>query len=166
MRKLVVLVLASLVVAAVAAPSASGARAFVFKDGDVGCATEPGDVPGTGVFALPKATAVFLANGGVVLECHGMLPAGVSFPSTLLLRVSCDGVPNAERTRERVLPQSGVLTGEGRHHGTLFLLVITAVIVRGRKGLPPVALAHADPPGPVGVRAPALRPRRASRGVI
>ena len=97
MRKLLALVVASLVVGAIAAPSASGARAFVLKDGDVGCVTDPGDVPGTGRIALPKATTVFLANGGVVLECHGTLPAGVSFPTALVRTVTCNGVPNAAR---------------------------------------------------------------------
>jgi len=70
-----------------AAP-ASGAST-VLKDGDVGCFTDPGDIPGLPGFPLPKATLVLLANGGVVLSCHGQLPAGVSIDETFAGSAPC-----------------------------------------------------------------------------
>jgi len=65
------------------------AGATVFKNGDVGCFTDPGDIPGMPSFALPEATLVLLPNGGVVLSCRGWLPAGSSVDRTFTGSAPC-----------------------------------------------------------------------------
>ena len=67
MRKLALALVVGVSLSLFVASSANAERTFVFKNGEVGCQTDPGDVPGFGAFALPKATQVFRADGGGVL---------------------------------------------------------------------------------------------------
>ena len=93
MRRLVIgLTMAAMVWLAAAAP-AGAARSFVFKNGQVGCRVDPGDVPGFGGFALPTATQVFRADGGGLLTCQGRLPGGARLGSTYRAAIDCNGVP-------------------------------------------------------------------------
>src|SRR4051812_49435656 len=97
MRTLPAFLAVAVVAGLAAAPTATATRATVQKNGDVGCRTDPGDIPGTGAIALPMATAVFRPDGSFLLQCHGSLPAGVSFSSAFRTRVACNGVPGAAR---------------------------------------------------------------------
>jgi hypothetical protein len=97
MRKLALALLTGISVSLFVASSANAERTFVFKNGDVGCQTDPGDVPGFGAFALPKATQVLRAEGGGVLQCHGWLPGGETLQQTFKQRISCNGVAGIGR---------------------------------------------------------------------
>ena len=63
MRKLVLGLTVVSAMMLVAAAPANATRAIVFKNGDVACTTDPGDVPGFGVIQLPKATSVVRGDG-------------------------------------------------------------------------------------------------------
>jgi hypothetical protein len=92
MRKLMLGLAVAGVMMLVAASPASAARAVVFKNGDVGCQTDPGDVPGFGVIALPTATLVIRADDSALLSCHGWLPGGARLGHTFHGTVPCNAV--------------------------------------------------------------------------
>jgi hypothetical protein len=87
MRKFALAVL-MLGMLATASP-AHAARAVVFKNGEVGCFTAPGDIPGMPGFAMPKSTLVIRADGSVTLACHGHLPDGLTLERTFVGRPPC-----------------------------------------------------------------------------
>jgi hypothetical protein len=87
-----------------AAPATAGAA--VFKDEDVGCFLDPGDIPGMPGFGLPEATLVLRADGGVTLSCHGWLPDQLSLPRTFAGSAPCFG-PGGVVTAHVVATKSG-----------------------------------------------------------
>lgn len=111
MRKLFALLALVVVAAAVflaASGSAAGARAFILKDEELGCFTEAGDIPGVPGFQLPRGIVVITSSGHLTLVCHGELPAGFSFPETLVLPVPCTlGPPFGTTTGQIVVTKSG-----------------------------------------------------------
>ena len=91
-----------------ASTSANGARAFILKDEDLACATEPGDIPGVPPFGLPQGILVITSSSHLTLECHGTLPPGFSFPETLVLPVVCNfGPPFGSVTGQIIVTKSG-----------------------------------------------------------
>jgi hypothetical protein len=104
-------VLSLLAVATVLGTPASAATT-VLKDGDVGCFTDPGDIPGMPGFPLPEGTLVLRENGGVTLSCHGWLPEGLSLTQTFSGTAPCFA-PTGEVVEAHV-----VATTSGRVHFT------------------------------------------------
>jgi hypothetical protein len=97
-------------VLAIAAGGASGG-AIVLKNDEVGCFTDPGDVPGAPGFDMPKATVVILPNGDVRLSCHGTLPSGFILEATVVRTIACFGPPPyAPTTGHLVATPSGQVT--------------------------------------------------------
>ena len=82
----------------------------VLKDGNVGCFTDPGDIPGMPGFALPKGTLVLRGNGGVTVSCHGWLPDGLTVDGTSAGTAPCRA-PTGEVVEAHV-----VATISGRVH--------------------------------------------------
>ena len=80
--------------------------ADVFKDEDVGCFLDPGDIPGTPGFGLPEATLVLRGDGGVTLACHGWLPDPLSLTRTFAGSAPCFG-PEGVVTAHVVAAKSG-----------------------------------------------------------
>jgi hypothetical protein len=83
---------------------------IVLKDSDVGCFTDPGDIPGMPGFALPEATLVLRGNGGITLACHGWLPEGASMDRTFAGPAPCF-TPEGD-----VVTAHAVATKSGRVH--------------------------------------------------
>jgi hypothetical protein len=90
--RLVLIAAFAAILFAIAAGGASGG-AIVLKNEEVGCFTDPGDIPGAPGFPMPKATVVILPSGGVQLSCHGMLPAGFTLEATVVRTIACFGPP-------------------------------------------------------------------------
>jgi hypothetical protein len=79
----------------------------VLKDSDVGCFTDPGDIPSTSGFVLPEATLVLRGNGGVTLSCHGWLPEGEALDRTFAGSAPCFTPEGDSVTAHVVATKSG-----------------------------------------------------------
>jgi len=98
-----VAIVASLVMAATAAPGA-----FVLKNEEVGCFTDPGDIPGAPGFELPKGTFVITPSGHLTLTCHGHLPAGFTVSETMFIPLPCTlGPPFTNAGGHIIVTRSG-----------------------------------------------------------
>ena len=104
-RRVAVVCLGAFLTLTIMAP-ARGA-ALVLKDSDVGCYTDPGDIPGMPGFTLPQATLVLRENGGVTLSCHGWLPEGRSLVHTFSGSAPCFGPGGIMVAAHAVATKSG-----------------------------------------------------------
>jgi hypothetical protein len=104
-RRVAVLCLGAFLALTIMAP-ARGAT-LVLKDSDVGCYTDPGDIPGMPGFTLPEATLVLRGNGGITLSCHGWLPEGESLSRTFAGSAPCFGPGGIMVTAHAVATKSG-----------------------------------------------------------
>lgn len=98
-----VVIIASLVMPATATPGA-----FVLKNEEVACFTDPGDIPGAPGFELPKGTLVITPSGHLTLTCHGELPAGFSVSETMFIPLPCTlGPPFTQASGHIIVTKSG-----------------------------------------------------------
>jgi hypothetical protein len=113
MRPILRLLLAAMlaaIVALTAVSAASSAGAFILKDEELGCFTNPGDIPGMPGFDLPRGIVVITPSGHLALVCHGPLPTGLSVPETMVLTVPCTlGPPFGTTPGLLVVTKSGMV---------------------------------------------------------
>ena len=106
MRKLIgflALVAAAATILLTATSVASGAGAFILKDEEVGCFTDPGDIPGFPGFDLPRGILVITPSGHLTLVCPGELPPGLSVPEAMVIDIPCNLGPPFGTTRGQIV---------------------------------------------------------------
>jgi hypothetical protein len=102
----------SLLAVGIVLATPASAATTVLKNEDVGCFTDPGDIPGLPGFSLPQGTLILRENGGVTVSCHGSLPQGLSVTRTFSGTAPCFA-PTGEVVQAHV-----VATKSGRVHFT------------------------------------------------